>query len=44
MKIVNWNLLKHPLNWAIVILMLLLAGMAGHLLLSHFGVEPATGS
>lgn len=37
---VNWELLKHPLNWLIVILMLVIAGAAGHLLLTHIGVEP----
>lgn len=37
---VNWELLKHPLNWLIVILMLVIAGSAGHLLLTHIGVEP----
>lgn len=42
--IVNWNLIKHPINWAIILLMLIIAGMAGSLLLSHFGVEPETAS
>lgn len=37
----NWGLLKNPLNWVVVILMLVIAGMAGHLILSYFGVEPA---
>lgn len=40
----NWALLKHPLNWVIVLLMLVLAGIAGHLLLSMAGIEPATQS
>jgi hypothetical protein len=39
---VNWELLRHPLNWLIVILMLAIAGFAGHLLLSHLGVEPSS--
>lgn len=38
----NWNLIKNPLNWAIVLLMLLLATVAGHLLLTYFGIEPET--
>jgi hypothetical protein len=38
---INWNLLKNPINWAIVILMLVLAGIGGHLLLSLLGQEPA---
>lgn len=37
---INWDLLKHPVNWAIVILMLTIAGAAGHLLLTHFGAQP----
>ncbi len=36
----NWDLLRHPLNWIIVLLMLTIAGIAGHLLLTHFGAEP----
>lgn len=40
----NWSLLKHPLNWVIILLMLVLAGMGGHLLLSYAGIEPATGA
>lgn len=38
----NVGLLKKPINWLIVILMLVIAAMFGHLLLSYFGVEPAT--
>jgi hypothetical protein len=41
---VNWSLLQHPFNWVIVLLMLLLAGIAGHLLLSYAGIEPANAS
>ncbi len=39
---INWALLKNPMNWVIVILMLVIAAMFGHLALSYFGVEPAT--
>ena len=42
MEIVNWGLLKHPLNWLTIVLMLLIAGFAGHLLLSAAGIEPGT--
>lgn len=42
MEIVNWGLLKHPLNWFTIVLMLLIAGFAGHLLLSTAGIEPGT--
>lgn len=38
----NWGLLKHPLNWFVVLLMLIIAAMGGHLVLSYFGVTPET--
>lgn len=38
MKIVNGSLLANPLNWLIVWLMLIVAAMAGHLLLDAAGV------
>lgn len=31
MEIVNWDLIKHPINWVIVILMLFIAMTALHL-------------
>jgi hypothetical protein len=34
---INWDLLKHPLNWLIVALMLTIAGIAGQLALTYFG-------
>lgn len=36
--ILNWQLVKHPANWVIVLLMLVIAGIAGHLALTYFGV------
>lgn len=39
--IINWNLMKHPINWFIVLLMLLIAAYGGHLLLKYFDVVPA---
>ena len=39
---INLRLLSHPLNWLIVLLMLVIGGTAGHLLLSLFGQEAAT--
>lgn len=39
---INWTLVKQPMNWLTILLMLLIAAMAGHLLLSYFGIEPAT--
>lgn len=41
MTLVNTALLKHPLNWITILLMLTLAGFGGHLLLSYAGIEPA---
>lgn len=38
----NWGILKHPLNWVTVLMMLILAGIAGHLVLSTLGIEPAS--
>lgn len=38
---INWELLKHPVNWLIVLLMLVIAGAAGHYLLAYFGAEAA---
>lgn len=44
MQVVNIPLLKNPLNWLTIILMLLIAAIFGHLTLSYFGVEPETSS
>jgi hypothetical protein len=38
---INWNLMKHPLNWVIVLMMLLIAAYGGHLLLKYFGASPS---
>jgi len=38
MGIINFNLLKHPMNWVIVTLMVLIAAIAAHFLL-NFGVS-----
>lgn len=42
MNLVNFGLLKHPLNWLTVFLMLMIAAMAGTLVLSGLGIEPDT--
>jgi hypothetical protein len=39
---INWKLISHPINWIVVLLMLVIAGTAGHLLLSFFDRNPAT--
>lgn len=35
MQVVNWGLLKHPLNWLTIILMVLIGGAAFHFLAAH---------
>jgi hypothetical protein len=40
--LVNLPLAKHPLNWAIIFFMLVIAAIAGHELLSLAGIEPAS--
>lgn len=30
---INWNLISSPVNWAIILLMLMIAGFALHLIL-----------
>lgn len=42
--IINLGLIKHPINWSIVLLMLLIAAYGGHLLLKYFGASPASGT
>jgi hypothetical protein len=39
---INWKMIAHPMNWAIVLLMLIIAGAIGHMLLSLAGIEPAS--
>lgn len=41
---VNLKLLSHPMNWLVVLVMLVIAGTAGHYVLSLFGIEAATSS
>lgn len=40
----NFQLMRNPANWFIVTLMLIVAGIAGHLALTFFGVSPASDS
>jgi hypothetical protein len=42
MQLLNTELLKHPINWVIILLMLIIAGVAGHLLLSYAGISAKT--
>lgn len=39
---INWRMVSHPINWIIVLLMVVIAGIGGHLVLTMFGIEPAT--
>ena len=34
--VINWPLLKHPMNWITVLLMVLIAGAAMHFVLAHY--------
>jgi hypothetical protein len=34
-------MITHPMNWLVVVLMLIIAGTAGHLLLTLLGVDSA---
>lgn len=38
-KIINWNLISHPLNWAIIILMVLIGGMVVNFAM-HYQLTP----
>lgn len=40
--LINFELLKHPMNWLVVLFMLVIAGAIGHYALSLLGKEPAT--
>jgi hypothetical protein len=42
MEVVNWELIKHPLNWVTVLLMVMIFGIALSLVLAFYGVTPAT--
>ncbi len=39
--IINRALIRNPMNWVIVTLMLIIVGIAGHLVLGYFGIAPA---
>ena len=39
-KPINWNLVSHPMNWVVILLMLVIAGAIGHYALSLAGIEP----
>jgi hypothetical protein len=37
LQIINTSLMKHPLNWVVITLMLLIAGIALHLVMQALG-------
>jgi hypothetical protein len=41
-SLINTNLIKHPMNWVTILLMLIIAGIFGHLLLSLLDQEPTS--
>lgn len=41
MEVINWRLVGHPLNWITVFLMVFVAGLLVHLVLTYFGKVPA---
>jgi hypothetical protein len=38
----NWKVISHPVNWIVVLLMLIIGGTAGHLLLTLLGMKAST--
>lgn len=44
MNLINLKLISHPMNWIIILGMLTIGGIFGHLLLSIFDQEPASGN
>ncbi len=42
MEPVNWKMIAHPINWIVVMLMLIIAAAIGHEILSLFGIHPKT--
>ena len=42
MQLINWKIASHPLNWATIVVMLLIAGAGAHLLMQLLGHTPDT--
>lgn len=36
MEIINWNIVSHPVNWVVLFLMVFIAAIALHFILSSF--------
>jgi hypothetical protein len=39
---INWKLISHPVNWVVILLMLIIAGTAGVLLADFIGLKAST--
>jgi hypothetical protein len=37
MELINVGIIRHPMNWLTVILMVLIAGIVCHLVMRHWG-------
>jgi hypothetical protein len=44
MELVNWRIVKHPLNWITIFLMIFIAGIAIHFVMVSLGMAPAAAS
>ena len=42
MEIINFEILKHPLNWVTVMLMVFIAGIVVHMILKYQQALPVT--
>jgi hypothetical protein len=39
-KVINTELLSHPLNWVIILLMVMIFGIGLHLVLDYYNISP----
>lgn len=39
-EIINFELAKHPMNWVIIILMVMIFGIGLHLVLDYYNINP----
>lgn len=44
MELINFSLIKHPLNWVIILLMVILFGIGAHLVLDFYDLNPSKAS
>jgi hypothetical protein len=44
LEFINLPLLKHPMNWVIVLLMVMIFGIAAHLVLDFYNLNPGKSS